>query len=206
MDRVFSERAAAGLVWLPEVGMGYYPVRSADMPYDAAYFERYQRQAGTEIGRQLTEARVDLVARHYTGELLDVGIGCGQFVQARLSTLGYDVNPAGVEWLKARDLYRDLYAGQVRAASFWDALEHIPDPGAAVAQVLEWVFVSLPVYESAAHVLRSKHFRKDEHLWYHEDRGIKWWFAEQGFECVEATDVESQIGRDGIMSYVFRRC
>ena len=205
MDKAFSEQASQGLVWLPEVGMGYYPVKHQDLPYDAAYFERYQRQADTPIGWALTDARVEMVARHYQGEVLDVGIGCGQFVESRPGTLGYDVNPAGVAWLQERGWFRDLYARAVDAATFWDSLEHIFDPAAAVRQVREWVFVSLPIYEGAEHVLRSKHFRRDEHVWYHTDRGIRWWFDQQGFECVEANGMETRIGRDGIGSYAFRR-
>jgi hypothetical protein len=72
------------------------------MPYDAEYFARYQQQADTSIGRALTQARVDLVARHYAGPVLDVGIGCGQFVDARPDTTGYDVNPAVVTKLSDR--------------------------------------------------------------------------------------------------------
>ena len=205
MDKAFSEQATSGLVWLPEVGIGYYPVKPSGTPYDAAYFERYQRQADTPIGWALTEARIDMVARHYRGEVLDVGIGCGQFVCARGSTFGYDVNPTGVAWLQERDLFRDLYSRPVDAATFWDSLEHIFDPAASVRQIREWAFVSLPIYEGVEHVLRSKHFRRDEHVWYHTDKGIRWWFDQQGFECAESNDMETQIGREGIGSYAFRR-
>lgn len=190
---------------MPEVGIGYYPVKPSETPYDAAYFERYQRQADTPIGRALTDARVEMVARHWLDTVLDVGIGCGQFVEARPDTWGYDVNPAGVRWLQQHGRYRDLYGEPVEAATFWDSLEHIPDPAAAVRQIRRMAFVSLPIYGGADHVLRSKHFRRDEHIWYHEDRGIRWWFAQQGFECLESNDMETQIGRDGIGSYAFRR-
>lgn len=192
-------------MWLPEVGIGYYPVKPQDMPYDAEYFAKYRRQADTPIGHALTQARIDLVARHYDGEILDVGIGCGQFVESRLFTVGYDVNPAGIQWLRERGWYRDLYAGNYVACTFWDSLEHIQDPAEAIGHVRQWAFVSLPIYDGAEHVLRSKHFRKDEHLWYHTDDGLRWWFAQQGFECVEANDMETQIGREGIGSYAFRR-
>lgn len=185
--------------------MGYYPVKPSDMPYDAEYFARYQQQADTSIGRALTQARVDLVARHYAGPVLDVGIGCGQFVDARPDTTGFDVNPAGVEWLKDRDVFADPYAARVPVLTFWDSLEHIMDPAAAVAQATDWVFVSLPIFDGAEHVLTSKHFRKDEHIFYWSDRGIRRWFAAQGFECVEHNQAETDIGREGIGSYAFKR-
>ncbi|MXF29030.1 hypothetical protein FQ043_24860, partial [Escherichia coli] len=79
-------------------------------PYDAAYFARYQQMAATPMGQALTRARIQLVARHWSGPVLDVGIGAGQFVEARPQTQGYDVNPAGIAWLKQRGAWRDLYS------------------------------------------------------------------------------------------------
>lgn len=185
--------------------MGYFPVKPQDMPYDEEYFDRYRERADSEIGRALTSARCHFVARHYSGVVLDVGIGCGQFVEARPKTFGFDVNPAGIDWLNARGLFMDLYATKVPAATFWDSLEHIPEPAAAIAQVEKWAFVSIPLFQGAEHCLRSKHFRREEHIWYFEDRGIRAWFAAQGFECVESNDEESRLGREDIRSYAFRR-
>ncbi len=178
--------------------------------YDEAYWAKYQHMADTDMGRALTQARIDLVARHYDGPLLDVGIGSGQFIVGRLSsrgrnTYGYDVNPLAIEWLKERALYLNLYKESVRALSFWDALEHIPDPGAAVARAGEWVFVSLPIFDGPEDCLASKHFRPGEHLWYWTHGGFVRWMERQGFECVEHNVIESDLGRDGIGSYAFRR-
>lgn len=205
MDKVFSERAAAGLVWLPEIGMGYYPVHAADEPYDAEYFAKYREMADTRMGRSLTAARIAMVRRHYAGPLLDVGIGSGHFVENRPNTWGYDVNPAGVQWLSEQGAFLDLYVGDVPAATFWDSLEHIPDPAYAVQQVREWVFVALPVFDGAEHCLNSKHFRKTEHRWYWTPDGFSRWMTLQGFREVERNYVESEIGREGIASYAFRR-
>jgi len=99
----------------------------------------------------------------------------------------------------------DLYGTKVPAATFWDSLEHIPEPAAAIAQVEKWAFVSIPLFQGGEHCLRSKHFRREEHIWYFEDRGIRAWFAAQGFECVESNDEETRLGREDIRSYAFRR-
>ncbi|HCL5680146.1 TPA: hypothetical protein N2N62_001749 [Citrobacter freundii] len=40
----FSEHIKHGLVWLPELGMGRYPVPK-DRPYDQDYFARYRKLA-----------------------------------------------------------------------------------------------------------------------------------------------------------------
>ncbi|WP_455872267.1 methyltransferase domain-containing protein [Serratia proteamaculans] len=201
----FTEKIYHEFVWLPEIGMGHFPVMPDTRPYDAAYFAKYQAMSDTDVGRELTAARIQLVARHYTGSLLDVGIGAGKFVESRQNTCGYDVNPVGIEWLECRGLWADLYAGHHQALSFWDSLEHIDNPDIAVACAGRWVFVSVPVFDSGDHVLRSKHFKKTEHIWYWTHDGLVSWFAEQGFELAEHNTCESLLGREDIGSYAFRR-
>lgn len=203
--KLFSDVIRRGFVWLPEIGMGRYPVTRTHRPYDAEYFSRYQAMADTSMGRQLTAVRIQLVARHYIGPLLDVGIGAGQFVEARPNTRGFDVNPAGIEWLNQRGLWADLYGDRYPALSFWDSLEHIDRPDIAVAKAERFVFVSVPIFESGDHVLRSKHFRKTEHIWYWTHDGLIKWFAQQGFKLLEHNTCESTLGREGIGSYAFRR-
>ncbi|KAF1368733.1 methyltransferase domain-containing protein [Yokenella regensburgei] len=200
----FTRELKSGLVWLPELGMGRFPV-SKDRPYDESYFARYQKMADTPMGQALTKARIQLVARHYNGPVLDVGIGAGQFVEARPDTRGYDVNPTGIEWLKRRGLWADLYGERYAALTFWDSLEHIDCPDIAVGRAEKWVFVSVPVFESGDHVLRSRHFRRDEHIYYWTHDGLLRWFDEQGFDCCEQNTRESELGRDGIGSFAFHR-
>lgn len=200
----FSQEIKSGLVWLPELGMGRYPVPKT-RPYDEEYFSRYQELADTDLGRELTAARIRLVARHYTGPVLDVGIGAGQFVTARPETKGYDVNPAGVEWLKERGAWANLYRDRYPALTFWDSLEHIDRPDVAVARAEKWVFVSVPIFSGAEHIIRSRHFRRDEHIWYWTHDGLVAWFGEQGFELMEHNRLETVLGREGIGSYAFAR-
>lgn len=201
----FNETARSGLIWLPELGMGHYPVARHNRPYDGDYFSRYQLLADTPTGHALTSARIELVARHYSGPLLDVGIGSGQFVGARPNTQGFDVNPAGIRWLMERGKWSYLYDCRHDALSFWDSLEHIDRPDIAVEQSARWVFVSVPVFDSGEQVLHSRHFRKTEHIWYWTHEGLVRWFAEQGFELAEHNQRESALGREGIGSYAFRR-
>lgn len=204
MKKFFDEKHH-GLVWLPELGMGRYPVPQCTRPYDESYFANYCKLADTLLGRQLTQARIKLIARHYSGPLLDVGIGAGQFVEARPNTRGFDVNPVGVRWLHERGLWADLYSDRQPALSFWDSLEHIDRPDVAVAKAEQFVFVSVPIFESGEHVTRSKHYRKAEHIWYWTHDGLVNWFAQQGFRLAEHNTVESELGREGIGSYAFER-
>lgn len=204
-DAVFEAAARRELVWIPERGMGYYPV-SAPPPYDAAYFDKYVGYAATTMGQGITDARVELVNRYTLGEVVDVGVGCGTFIMARGAlTYGFDINPAGRHWLIDRDLWKDPTSVPVQAASFWDALEHIQDPAPILDNVGQWVFVSLPLFTGPDHVLSSKHFRRDEHYWYWTREGLIWWMGEHGFECVEHATPESLLGREDIHTFVFRR-
>lgn len=200
----FYQELNSGLVFLPELGIGRYPVPK-NRPYDESYFANYQKLANTEMGHELTQARIHLVKRHYKGPVLDVGIGAGQFVDSRPDTLGFDVNPVGVAWLNERGGYVDLYAKKWPVLTMWDVLEHIDEPDLAVQQATKFVFVSIPIFADAGDIVRSHHFRKTEHIWYFTDDGIKRWFAEQGFECVEQNTLECHLGRKGVASYAFRR-
>ncbi len=71
-------------------------------------------------------------------------------------------------------------------------------PGAAV-------FVSLPIFATLDAIRGSKHYRPGEHLYYFTHAGFVAWMALYGFRLLEASDHETQAGRDGIMAYAFRR-
>ncbi|HHJ1397650.1 TPA: methyltransferase domain-containing protein [Pseudomonas aeruginosa] len=181
--------------------MGFHP--RPPMDYTGPYFEKYQALDATPMGTALTTARVDMVRRHFDGEVLDVGIGGGRFV-VESGGKGFDVNEEAVQWLKSRNAYADPYKG-VAAITCWDSLEHVPDPETLVRSVGEWVFVSMPVYMSQYDCLRSKHYKPGEHLYYWTQNGLIAWFARHGFGCVEINERESELGREGITSFAFRR-
>ncbi|MDZ4373556.1 MAG: methyltransferase domain-containing protein [Phenylobacterium sp.] len=205
------------LTWFPELGYGYFECAQETVGdvYDAAYFERYADQADTPLGRRLMASRVELVKRH-VGDMalrlkpcLDVGIGCGAFVEALEETgnesRGYDVNPAGIAWLESREIFGDLYARPWPIVTFWDALEHIREPAKALAQCEDWVFVALPIFRDADHVLASKHYRKDEHYHYWTRDGFRRFAGACGFDVVDLVATETALGRDDVETFVLRR-
>jgi len=202
MNMVFDTFAQQELQWLPELGIGYYPVTS--MPYDADYFNKYQLMADTEIGLKLNQARIDLVNKYTKLDVLDIGIGSGSFVLGRENTYGYDINPFATEWLIKRSLYRHPFKG-ANSLTFWDSLEHIQDPRLHLSGVKEYAFISAPIYRDAEHIKVSKHFRKDEHCWYWTKDGLCTFMDAFGFELVEYNDMESQIGREDIGTFVFKK-
>lgn len=189
------------LLWSPEKGYGWHS-RPA-MLYSGDYFAHYRKLDETPMARLLTNARKDLVEKYAQACYgVDIGIGGGRYVD-ETGCWGYDVCRDAVKWLGQN--YLDPYTTTVPFITCWDSLEHIPDPRALLAQVREWLFVSLPVFEDADDVLSSKHYKPGEHLWYFSSTGFINWCAEQGFECVEMNRVESDLGREGIMSFAFKR-
>lgn len=203
-----AQFADGHLTWWPELGLGYYPVRAGITPYDQDYFDRFDRDAHTALGRALMLARVNFVEQHYRGTLVDVGIGSGAFVElrrTRRTTYGYDVNPAGIRWLNKRFLFIDPYLVAVDAVTLWDVLEHILDFRPLLANVRDWLFVSLPIFRNAEHALQSKHFRPDEHCWYFTRDGLVTAMSMCGFVFVSESMIETELGREDIGTFAFRR-
>lgn len=193
---------SSNLVWWPERGMGFHP--EPPMDYTGDYWENYRNLDDSPMGKALTQERVRMVRRHVDPvSVIDIGIGGGRFVEAA-GCDGYDVNPIATEWLGNRGALRDPYDGCAHI-SCWDSLEHIPNPKELVDCVSGYVFVSMPIYESGEAVLKSRHFKPGEHLWYWTHRGLINWFDAMGFDCVEHNTNESLLGREGIGSYAFVR-
>lgn len=188
-------------LWSQELGYGVHT--RPPMLYTGDYFEHYQKLDNTKMGMLLTRARLELVDRYtrLTANV-DIGIGGGRFVQESGGS-GYDVCEAAVKWLG--DNFVDPYKQKVSSVTCWDSLEHIPEPEKLLAQVKNWLFVSLPVCDTQEQWLQSKHYKPSEHLFYFSTRGLIEWCASLGFECLEVNKMESQLGRDGISTFVFKR-
>jgi len=199
----------ATLQWFPELGLGYYPV--TESPYDGEYWDKYVKYADTDLGRQIAKERIAFVDGFYQGQVLDVGIGCGDFVTKRnqwtedKTTFGYDINPVGVAWLESNGLYLDPYKKPVFAATFWDVFEHIHDHSSLLQGITGYIFMSVPIFTGPDDVMQSKHFRKDEHCWYWTPKGLEQYMAGFGFTLIGESDFETRLGRESIGSYAFKR-
>lgn len=198
------------LLWSEERGQGFHS-RPA-MRYEGQYFAHYQKLDATHMGGLLTKARLELV-RKFTdpARTIDIGIGGGRYVKES-GGVGYDVCEDAVTWLKSQGLYLDPYElgfgktkSWVHAATCWDSLEHIPEPEKLLAQVDGWLFVSMPIYDNMADVLQSKHYKPGEHLHYWTFDGFVNWCTAQGFELREVNHAETELGREGITSFAFKR-
>jgi hypothetical protein len=193
------------LQWSEEFGYGYYPVKNEGV-YNDSYFDKYVGYERTEFGDKLNYERVRIANMFSSGTIIDIGIGSGQFVRA-VDGLGYDVCPKAVDWLKGQDKYVDLYkqgAYNADLVTFFDSFEHIDDIELAVEKCLgRNILISIPIFNDKAHVLRSKHFRKDEHYHYFTESGLITFFALRNYECLFKSNIESELGREDIKTFVF---
>lgn len=202
---MLDELLSSGLIWFPEKGIGYLKPTKGFV-YGPEYEEDFRQKGLTELGKKINEARVEFVEKFVTGELLDFGCGAGTFIRTRGKdrTLGFDIMKGPVKWLKKERIYKDplTYTGSL---CFWDSLEHLNRPDLAVLQSREWVFISMPVYEDPTQLLKSKHFKPNEHIWYWTRSGLTMWMHFLGFDRLSTSWVESELGREGVSSFAFKR-
>lgn len=176
--------------------------------YGQEYFNKCAGYQNSEIANKLNIARDALVRRHYgDGLLVDVGIGSGEFVQHRPNTVGTDINPVAIEWLKNNGKLADSSLSRYYAFTFWDVIEHMPHPDDFMdcVPVGAKVFFSIPIFHDLSRIRESKHYRPGEHLYYWTRSGFISWLLTQGFYLLEMNDAETQCGRDSIESFAFVR-
>lgn len=200
------------LVWWPHKGYGrQLPDRSNVVSYDESYLEKCREREITDVGVRLIRARMATIVGNTRDNEVTVDVGVGAL--GLLRTLarhnwpvrGYDVNKKAVEALKEAGLFVDVMTTQVDNVCCWDSLEHMLSPEAMLKNVRQKVLMSIPIFDSAEHVIRSKHYKPGEHIWYFTEAGLLRWMREQGFGLIERNRDEERYGREGIGTYVFAR-
>jgi len=190
------------LQWIDPIGIGWLPVFGESL-YGREYWDEYRKRDSTKMGAALTASRLSLVRKFLANgadDMVDVGIGGGAFVSSA-QCFGHDVNPYALEWLGDRQ-----WDGRaVGAMTMWDVIEHLKEPRELLDHCRKLLFVSTPIYRDRAHVLQSRHFKPREHLIYCTHEGFQFLMRGYGFEMIYHDTRESDLGRDGIGSYVFRR-
>lgn len=192
--------------WDDVLGVGHYPVKLVGQ-YGKAYWDRYVSYKKNSIAEPLMKARSDLVKQFLgNASIVDIGIGSGHFIEVHGGqTFGYDVNPSAIRWLLDRNLWWDPYTRDPEAVTCWDSLEHMSRPEALVRCVRGLIFLSIPIFTDPEHVVRSRHYRPDEHIWYFTRDGITNWMRRHGFSLVEESRMETNLGREDIGTFVFKR-
>jgi len=210
MDELMEELIKKNLIWLPELEIGYFPVK--ENVYDDKYFDKYVEYEDTEIGKCLITFRVNLVNNITRGRVLDIGIGCGTFIKEREGCVGYDINPKAVHLLEERGLFYNPYEedfdeGGITGITFFDSLEHIKHPERILNKVnKQFVFVSIPIFKNLEHLLGSKHLREDEHFYYFTERSFIRYMDSFDLKLYDRVrDDEIKCGREDIYTFVFRK-
>lgn len=195
------------LKYFNNFGIGY--LKSSDVEntvYDETYFQNYKQREMTRIGMLLNSSRVEYTIRS-TGNspsVCDIGIGSGAFVNS-YGCYGFDVNPYAIAYLQKSNHFADPYKAKFDYITLWDVIEHIDCPESLLTNVNIGVILSTPIYKDRDHILTSKHFKPNEHIWYFTDYGIKYYMSLFGFECITQHNEETLIGRESIGSYFFKR-
>jgi hypothetical protein len=190
-------------------GWAYQP-NPVEIDYSKDYFENYIKYENSKIGKELNNFRCE-IAQKYSNNILDIGIGSGTFLkQLEVKKAGFDINPFGVEWLNNQNLFFDPYAVSeipFDCITFWDVIEHIQEPINIFKRIKKGAFLitSIPIFDSIEKVHLSKHYKPNEHLYYFTTKGFVWMMGKYGFDFIEIRSDETRIGRENILTFVFRR-
>ncbi len=206
---------ADGLRVFPERGVAWYPVH--EVGQKQRYFQEYKDLENSPISDELLDFREGLVRKHcgrpqHLPSVLDVGIGSGAFIARFAGAHGYDVDPESIVWMHENDcVYLDPTIpgalDDLGAVTFWDSLEHIRYPEKILGNISDQVvFVSIPLFtDFRTQLRRSKHYKPNEHYWYFSLAGITEFFEFFGFEQLECSRKETELGREDIWTLVYRR-
>lgn len=200
--------------WIHDMGLVIQHEPSIQ-PYDYgdAYFQNYRNYRYSPIARDLNDLRRSLCR---DANVLDVGVGDLAFLDTleaynkRGLFLGYDVNPIAIRELQRRNQWLDIFTEtipeEITTITLWDTLEHIPDPHRYFAAFGgRNLIVSLPIFRDFRELKTSKHFKPNEHLYYFTNWGLIRWLSTYGYQLEFVTSMESEIGRDGILTFRFTR-
>jgi SAM-dependent methyltransferase len=160
------------------------------------------------------------------GRLLDIGAGRGRFVAharaARWYAHGLEPSQRGVEGARARGIElvsggiddADVPAGSLDAATLWHVLEHVEDPGAALATIAGWLRPGGMLLVGVPN-LASVQARVGGACWYHLDvprhrthftvKGLEALLRSRGLEPVATCHVLAEHNPFGLwVSFVSR--
>jgi hypothetical protein len=206
--RSFASECDADLELCHAHGVAYQRDQTQLVVYDEPYYAKCLSYEDQAIALAINAGRIQLVNRRVgsLARVCDIGIGSGEFIKKRPQTFGHDVNPVALQWLtdqgkRAQDL------GAFGAYTFWDVIEHVPEPETYFRQVKlhARLFTSIPIFDTLDAIRSSRHYRPGEHLYYFCRDGFLEWMDEHGFAVLEIADFETAAGRESILSFAFRR-
>jgi len=195
----------SGLLWLPSRQVGWHP--EPPIEYADEYYQMCVKSEAREITANLNESRRALVRKYTSLPVLDIGIGAGTFVE-HMDCFGFDINKRSQEWLIKQGKLRvpAFPAGFPLAMTFWNSIQCIPDPTVMIIQSEpDFIFASLPVFDTPENVVSSKHYKPGENIWYWTIKGFRNFMDDLHYEQIERNCHEEFLGFDGTATFVFKR-
>ena len=191
---------------LKQINDNYWYYNVKDFVYNSEYINKYEGYANTEMGKTILEARL-LILKNFDN-LLDIGVGSGDLIYHKNRAKGFDVNPTMIKQLQKDNKWHDPYISDLSefdVISFFDSFEHIQNPKILLNSIKQQtIVISIPMFYDYNSLLKSKHFRPDEHFHYFTFLGFLNYMNDLGFICYDISDIENQIGREDIFSW-YRR-
>ena len=166
--------------------------------YDYDYVNSSYNQYG-EKGSQMAGLRLGyLVSKlgYWPKSILDVGYGNGYFLKIcknKIDSYGNDISgypvPKGVTFVE------NIFERHYDVICFFDVLEHFEKINFVQDLKCDYIFLSLPWCHNFSDewFLNWKHRRPDEHLWHFDEKSIKNFFNEMGYEMIDYSNIEDLI-------------
>lgn len=167
--------------------------------YDVEYIRKSYDSYGI-ITEHMSYLRLGYVIRSCDIKLttlLDVGYGNGSFLKVASKVIpncfGYEVNnypiPDGVQFVN------DWMNNSYDVITFFDVLEHFPDPYIIKNSKTKYIVISLPWchYNSDDWFYSWKHRRENEHLWFFNENSMKNFANSCGFTMTHYCNMEDVI-------------
>ena len=166
--------------------------------YDYDYVNSSYNQYG-EKGSQMAGLRLGyLVSKlgYWPKSILDVGYGNGDFLKIcknKIDSYGNDISgypvPKGVTFVE------NIFERHYDVICFFDVLEHFEKIDFVQNLKCDYIFLSLPWCHNFSDEWFSnwKHRRPDEHLWHFDEKSIKNFFNEMGYEMIDYSNIEDLI-------------
>lgn len=176
--------------------------------YDKSYYERYVKQAKSELGKKIYKARWELIKKYVDeGKLLDYGCGPGAFNAAcpgGFELHGFDINPScGFSKIDHWERWNIV--------TFWDSLEHIPDFYRELKRLSpKWLFITCPNLEAVKGDIKDwRHYRPGEHLFYFDKYSLEVILESLRYKIIDHNFDEGKLRNpnnpDWIMTVVAKR-
>ena len=176
--------------------------------YNLSYLEETRRKAVSPLGRQIYQARWDLVKEFCPeGMLFDYGCADGAFLRQApggYCTTGWDINPES-------PYHENEFYYPIDIMTMWDVIEHLPSPLAPIVEFKpKWLFICTPNAETTDHKTFRywRHFKPIEHLHYYTPLTLAMSLRSIGYSeeylCYDEGRLRSAGNPEAIFTMVFR--